>query len=86
MAQAWGTRPAELLGIAEPWWAWMTDRATLALGVYVESKLAETDKRGKPRWTVEQILAGEARKRRGSFAQLVATFGAAAAPAGTASE
>lgn len=71
-----------MLGIAEPWVAWMTDQAVLALGAYVEAKLHEVDKHGKPRWTVEQILAGEARRKRGTFVQLIATFGAAAAPAG----
>ena len=41
----------------------MINRAVWAAGAFIAGKLRERDKRGKPRWTLEEILAGKARER-----------------------
>lgn len=41
----------------------MINRAVWAVGAFITGKLHEKDRRGKPRWTVEQILSGQAAER-----------------------
>jgi hypothetical protein len=56
--------PSELVGFVHPWVRYQFDRAVFALGNRVESRLNETDKKtGKRKWTVKQVLAGEADRR-----------------------
>lgn len=56
-----GKAPSELLSVSDDaWGAWMINRAVWAVGAFITGKLHERDKKGKPRWTVEQILSGQA--------------------------
>jgi len=41
----------------------MINRAVWAAGAFIAGKLSERDGKGKPRWTVEQILSGQAAER-----------------------
>ena len=59
MAQAYGRRPSEVLGVEDAWAAYQLDAAVLTLGRWVENKLAEHHKDGSPKWTLEHLLATE---------------------------
>lgn len=49
MATSYATRPSSFLGLrSDSWEAYQLDLAALTLGRWVENKLAETDKTGKP--------------------------------------
>ena len=70
LSASYGQRPSSFLGLApESWDAWQVDVATLQAGRYVENKLAERDKDGRPRYSIEELLgergrAGEREFRR----------------------
>lgn len=57
MAVAYGTRPSSLLGY-EPtlWVAWQFDATVLLFGRYVEAKLSERNKQGKPVHKLANLL------------------------------
>ena len=59
MAQAYGRRPSEVVGVEDPWAAYQLDTAVLTLGRWVENKLAEHTKDGKPKWRLEELLGTE---------------------------
>ena len=48
------------MGIRNPWVAFQFDNAIRVFGWYIENKLDERDKKGKPKWTLAQIMAGDA--------------------------
>lgn len=61
LSASYGQRPSSFLGLApDSWDAWQVDVATLQAGRYVENKLAERDKDGRPRHTLEELI-GEGR-------------------------
>ncbi len=65
LSASYGQRPSSFLGLApDSWDAWQVDVATLQAGRYVENKLAERDKDGRPRHTLEELI-GEGRGARG---------------------
>ena len=71
MAATYGQRPSGLLGLpGESWEAFQLDHATLALGRWVEAKLAERDKSGKPVHRIEWLLDDSATGQTKQFAPL----------------
>lgn len=61
LSASYGQRPSSFLGLApDSWDAWQVDVATLQAGRYVENQLAERDRDGRPRHTLEELL-GEGR-------------------------
>jgi hypothetical protein len=56
MGQAYGQKPSDLLGIEDPWAAFQLDMACLSFGTWVESKLSETNKKGKPKHQLSTLL------------------------------
>lgn len=65
-----------MLGLRNSWVCWMLDDACAYLGLIVENKTQERDKEGKPKWTIQQVLNGEATRRRASISELFAMSGA----------
>lgn len=58
------------------WWeALQLDRAVSWFGRYVESKLHETDKRGNPRYELEDLLADQHTNSQDGLKALAAMFG-----------
>lgn len=58
------------------WWeALQLDRAVSWFGRYVESKLHETDKRGNPRYELEDLLADQQTNSQDGLKALAAMFG-----------
>lgn len=58
------------------WWeALQLDRAVSWFGRYVESKLSETDKKGNPRYQLEDVLADEQVNSVEGIQALAAMFG-----------
>lgn len=47
------------MGVRHPWVAFQFDQAMETFGWYIESKLEECDKKGKPKWTLKQIMNGD---------------------------
>ena len=41
MAEAYGARPSELMGMETPWGAWQLDQVTLIVGRQVEKELID---------------------------------------------
>lgn len=73
MAATYGQRPSGLLGLpGESWEAFQLDHATLALGRWVEAKLAERDKSGKPIHRLERLLDDKPGTPTQEFAPLAA--------------
>lgn len=48
MAQRYGQRPSQILHVADEWAAWQLDLAVLTLGRWIDGKMAERTKQGKP--------------------------------------
>lgn len=46
----------------------MINRAVWAAGAFIAGKLSERDGKGKPRWTIQEILNGQAAARRATNA------------------
>lgn len=59
MAKSYQQRPSALMGIEDPWVAYMLDRAVFVVGNQVEAKYEERDKEGKRRHTLEECLGIE---------------------------
>jgi len=57
IAKVTATRPSEILGLRNTWVAYCFDRGIVSFGRYTESKLSLRDKKGKPRYRLEQLLA-----------------------------
>lgn len=84
-----GQRPSQTLNLEEwcehefgdsrfAWWAsWQFDNAVLYVGRWIENRLQELDRKGKPRYTIEMLLADDSRKRvtRSMFAELASMKG-----------
>lgn len=56
MAATYGRRPSELLGVEDPYAAYQVDAAVLGFGSWVEARLEERDKKGRPKWTLAALL------------------------------
>lgn len=48
--------PSQILNIHNPWMAYQIDESVLYFGRWVESKLNERDKKGKPKHTIDSIF------------------------------
>jgi hypothetical protein len=58
VARRYGERPSTFLGLApDSWDAYQLDVAVWALGVWVEGKLAERDKQGRPVYRLRDLLS-----------------------------
>lgn len=53
-------RPSAVLGIDDPWAAYQFDMAVAQFGAWVDGKLSERDKAGKPTHTLAGLLGDEA--------------------------
>jgi len=53
-------RPSEVIGIDDTWAAYQFDMAVAQFGAWVEGKLAERDKAGKPKHSLAKLLGDEA--------------------------
>lgn len=58
-AKTFSARPSALLGIENDWVAYCLDNAVSLLGNSFESKLMETNKEGKPKYTLDRLLLKE---------------------------
>jgi hypothetical protein len=55
--QTFQQSPSGTIGIrANPWLAWQFDNAVFTFGRWVDSKLNERDKKGKPKHKIEALL------------------------------
>lgn len=63
--------PSSYLGIADNWTAYQFDLTVLELGLWVENKLAERDKHGKPKHTLHDLLTDRPEQRFASLAGMV---------------
>lgn len=70
VASRYHVRPSRLL--RSSWIDWQIDSAVALVGMYVEGKQQERDKKGKPKWTIKQILNGEANRSRISIGDIMA--------------
>lgn len=52
--------PSEVIGVDDAWAAYQFDMAVAQFGAWVESKLAERDKAGKPKHSLARLLGDEA--------------------------
>jgi hypothetical protein len=66
----------------EPWLAYTFDRAVMVYGQYVDNLLSETDKKGRPKYELKEILedpdalpGAKPKKYRGNAQMLMALFG-----------
>lgn len=57
-------RPSAVVGLDDPWTAYQFDLAIGQFGAWVENKLAERDKEGKPKHTLAGLLGDEAARER----------------------
>jgi hypothetical protein len=58
MSTAYGRRPSELVPIDadDDWTAYQLDSAVLTFGRWVENRLAERDKKGRPKYGIKDLL------------------------------
>lgn len=62
LASTYGQRPSTYLGL-DPlsWHAYQFDLCCLQMGNYLEGKLKEVDQKGKPKYSIHQLLGDEAK-------------------------
>lgn len=53
-------RPSALVGVTDEWAAYQFDMAVAQFGAWVEGKLSERDKKGKPKHTLGALLGDTA--------------------------
>lgn len=56
LARRYGQRPSQVLNIADEWAGYQLDVAVLTVGRWVDSKLAERTKEGKPVHRLSDLL------------------------------
>jgi hypothetical protein len=86
MGGAYGVRPSSLLGLdPTDWTAWQFDATVLMFGRWVEAKLNERDKQGKPVNRMETLLLpyGEANQKDNSWLRGAVTRKVKVRPDGT---
>ena len=67
MGQRYGQRPSSFIGLkADSWEAYQLDVAVLTVGRWVDGKLAETTKDGKPVHRLVELLSDKPEKAQGS--------------------
>ncbi len=67
MGQRYGQRPSSFIGLrADSWAAYQLDVATLTVGRWIDSKLAETTKDGKPVHRLVDLLSNKPAAGQGS--------------------
>ena len=52
-------RPSEVIGVDDPWATYQFDMAVAQFGAWVEGKLNERDKSGKPKHSLAKLLGDE---------------------------
>lgn len=62
--------PAAEMGIEHLYLAWCFDQAVSSFGLWVESKLSERDKKGKPKHRLETLLGIPIRTRKITMAEI----------------
>ncbi len=60
LSATYSLRPSAVLGVDDPWAAYQFDMAVGQFGAWVEGKLSERDKAGKPKHTLAGLLAEQA--------------------------
>ena len=60
MSVTYQRRPSEVIGVDDPWAAYQFDLAVAQFGAWVEGKLNERDKAGKPKHSLAKLLGDEA--------------------------
>ena len=59
-ARRYGARPSSFLGLApDSWEAYQLDLATWTVGRWIDGKMAERDKQGKPVHKLQDLLGGK---------------------------
>ncbi len=72
MANSYGSRPSDIIGISDTWLAYDFDNAVFVYGRWVNNKRQETDKKGKPLYAIEDILSGKPNRTHGSILEAFA--------------
>lgn len=60
LSATYSQRPSAVIGVEDPWAAYQFDMAVAQFGTWVENRLAERDKDGKPKYDLAQLLGDEA--------------------------
>lgn len=63
-------RPSAIVGVTDEWAAYQFDLAVAQFGAWVEDKLGERDKKGKPKHTLGGLLGDTAAGDRQKYAPL----------------
>ena len=76
VASSFHCRPSQIAGIESDWVGFCFDSAIALWGNWVEGKLAETDRKGRRRYSLEGLLSGDLTKGRfASAGSLIALAG-----------
>lgn len=73
-AKRYGRTPAALMGVRNAWLSWMFNRAVWMFGAWVDGRLSERDKDGKPLYSLGELMLP---RRVGSAEAFIAAFGEA---------
>lgn len=75
VARRYGARPSAFLGLAaDSWEAYQLDLATWTVGRWIDGKMAERDKQGKPVHKLQDLLS-ETKKPASQFSSLASKPG-----------
>jgi len=66
LGKRYGQRPSSFLGVDDEWAAYQLDVAALTLGRWVDAKLSERDKAGRPTHRLLDLLAEKKGKDQGA--------------------
>lgn len=53
----YGQRPSAMMAIADSWMALSFDQTLAMFGLEIEAKLKETNAKGKPKYTLKELLS-----------------------------
>lgn len=56
LSKATSTRPSEIVDVDDPWAGYQFDQAVLYVGRYIQSRLDELDKNGRPVYSLNDLL------------------------------
>lgn len=56
LSKTLGVRPSDQLGIVNTWAAYQFNTAVVTFGTMVDNKIAETDKKGRPKYQLRDVI------------------------------
>jgi len=71
MSKQFASRPSALLAVQDTLLAWLVDQAVFRFGSYIDAKLSERTEKGKPKWSIDMLLASPEQPYKGGLLSMM---------------